>query len=172
MGKMERGRIWTPAFISIFVANGALAMGQQMVNVLIALYVDSMGASTTLVGFAVSSFAYASLLLKIVSAPAIDAFSRKKILVAALFAVAAAYFVLSVSGNVAVVILARLLQGSAMAFTFTCCLAMATDTLPRERVNTASAISRLPRLPAWPSAPWWGSRFRMRSAIRGRSALL
>ena len=131
----SKGRIWTPAFISIFIANGALAMGQQMVNVLIALYADSLGASTTLVGFAVSAFAYTSLALKIVSAPAIDAFSRKKILVVALFAVAASYLVFSLSSNIVVVVLARLLQGSAMAFTFTGCLAMATDTLPRDRVN-------------------------------------
>ena len=130
------GKIWSKAFISIFIANGALAMGQQMVNVLIALYVDSLGASTTLVGFAVSAFAYTCLVLKIVSGPAIDAFSRKKILIVASFAVAASYVVFSISGNIVVVILARLLQGSAMAFTFTCCLAMATDTLPRERVNT------------------------------------
>lgn len=130
------GRIWSRAFVSIFIANGALAMGQQMVNVLIALYADSLGASTTLVGFAVSAFAYTALALKVLSAPAIDAFSRKKILVAALLAVAASYFVFSVSSNIAVVILARLLQGAAMAFTFTCCLAMATDTLPRDRVNS------------------------------------
>ena len=132
----SKGRIWTPAFISIFIANGALAMGQQMVNVLIALYADWLGASTVLVGFAVSAFAYTSLGFKIVSAPAIDAFSRKKILVISLVAVAASYCVFSVSTNIVVVVIARLLQGSAMAFSFTCCLAMATDTLPRERVNS------------------------------------
>lgn len=135
MGGASKGRIWTRAFVSIFIANGALAMGQQMVNVLIALYADSLGASTTLVGFAVSAFAYTSLALKVVSAPAIDAFSRKKILVVALFAVAASYVVLSLSRDIVVVVLARFLQGSAMAFTFTGCLAMATDTLPRDRVN-------------------------------------
>lgn len=111
-------------------------MGQQMVNVLIALYADWLGASTVLVGFAVSAFAYTSLGFKIVSAPAIDAFSRKKILVISLVAVAASYCVFSVSTNIVVVVIARLLQGSAMAFSFTCCLAMATDTLPRERVNS------------------------------------
>ena len=129
-------KIWNGAFVRIFFANALMALGQMMMNVLIALYADSLGASTSLVGFAVSSFAYTALGLKIVSGPAIDAFSRKKILVMALVAVAASYFLFSISTNIVMLICARLLQGSAMAFTSTACIAMATDALPHNRVST------------------------------------
>lgn len=136
MGSGKTGRIWTLPFIGIFVVNGALSMGQQMISVLVGLYADWLGASTVLVGFAVSACAYTSLGLKVVSAPAIDAFSRKMILVASLVTVVVSYCMFSLSANVAVAIVARLLQGCAMAFSHTCCLAMATDTLPRNRVST------------------------------------
>lgn len=129
-------KIWNASFASVFTANALLSLGQQMVNVLIALYADSLGADSTLVGFAVSSFAYAALAFKVVSGPATDAFDRKKILVAALALVAVAYFSYAASTNIVTLILARLLQGTAMAFTFTCCLAMATDALPQDKVSS------------------------------------
>ena len=50
-------RIWNKSFISVFIANALLALGQYMMNVLISLYADSLGATETLVGFAVSAFA-------------------------------------------------------------------------------------------------------------------
>lgn len=123
-------RIWNKSFISVFIANALLALGQYMMNVLISLYADSLGATETLVGFAVSAFAYTSLGFKIVSAPAIDAFSRKKVLTASILVVAASYFLYAISDDMPLLIGARLLQGAGMAFTFTCCLAMAADALP------------------------------------------
>lgn len=129
-------RIWNKSFIGVFIANALLALGQCMMNVLISLYADSLGATETLVGFAVSAFAYTSLGFKIVSAPAIDAFSRKKVLTASILVVAASYFLYAISDDMPLLIGARLLQGAGMAFTFTCCLAMAADALPQDKVSS------------------------------------
>lgn len=136
MGAGAGKGIWTGSFISLFIVNGLMALGQMMMNVLIALYADDLGADATLVGFTVSSFAYTALAFKLVSAPAIDAFDRKKILAGALFTLAVSYVLMALSSNIAMLVFARLLQGSAMAFTTTTCLAMATDLLPPDRISS------------------------------------
>ena len=128
--------IWSKTFVSLFLVNALMSMGQMMVNVLIALYADTLGAGTSLVGFTVSAFAYTALLLKLISAPAIDAFNRKRILMLSLSALVVAYALMALSSNIAMLIVARLLQGSAMAFTTTSCLTMATDTLPPDRISS------------------------------------
>lgn len=128
--------IWSKTFISLFCVNGIISFGQTMMNVLISLYADSLGADASLVGFTVSVFAYSGLLLKLVSAPAIDAFSRKKLLFGSLLLLTLSYFLMFISSNIAMLICARLLQGAAMAFATTTCLTMATDTLPPERISS------------------------------------
>ena len=135
MAKRGSG-IWSKSFISLFFVNGLLSLGQMMMNVLIALYADSLGADASMVGFTVSAFAYTALALKFVSAPAIDAFSRKRILIGSLFVLALSYLMMSASSNIFMLVFARLLQGSAMAFTTTTCLAMATDTLPPDHISS------------------------------------
>ena len=45
----ENNKIWNAAFISIFVANALMNLGQQMVNSLVAKYADYLGAAATLV---------------------------------------------------------------------------------------------------------------------------
>lgn len=128
-------RIWNKSFISAFIANALLALGQYMMNVLISLYADSLGATETLVGFAVSAFAYTSLGFKIVSAPAIDAFSRKKVLTASILVVAASYFLYAISDDMPLLIGARLAGRLAWA-----------SGWARARVAAAQAVERRSRL--------------------------
>ena len=92
---MAANGIWNKAFISLFCVNGLISLSQMMMNVLIALFADEMGADTSLVGFAVSSFAYTALALKLISAPAIDSFNRKWLLAASLGILAVSYLIMS-----------------------------------------------------------------------------
>lgn len=63
---MAGNGIWNKAFISLFCVNGLISLSQMMMNVLIALFADELGADISLVGFAVSSFAYTALALMII----------------------------------------------------------------------------------------------------------
>ena len=63
----ENNKIWNAAFISIFVANALMNLGQQMVNSLVAKYADYLGAAATLVGFLSGLFAATALIFKIFS---------------------------------------------------------------------------------------------------------
>lgn len=133
---MAQNGIWNKAFISLFCVNGLISLCQMMVNVLIALFADDLGADSSLVGFAVSSFAYTALAIKLVSAPAVDSFNRKWLLMGALGVLALSYLLMSLSTTIVMLVVARLLQGCAMAFTATACFAMATDTLPPDRITS------------------------------------
>ncbi len=132
----EPVKIWNPGFISVFCVNMMMFFGQQMTNVLIPKYTYSLGGTPVIVGFIASSFAYTALLLKVFAAPAIDTFNKKNILGTAIFVMAAAYFGYSLSGSIGSVLAFRLLQGAGQAFSATCCLALATDMLPRDRIGT------------------------------------
>lgn len=136
-------KIWNSAFISIFVANALMNLGQQMVNTLVAKYADHLGAAATLVGLLSGMFAATALLFKLVSGPAIDCFNRKKILIIAMTIMVISYIGFGLSGNVPMLISFRLLEGIARAFTATGCLAIASDTLPASKFGSGIGIFSL-----------------------------
>ena len=132
----EPDKIWNRGFISVFLVNMMMFFGQQMTNVLIPKFTYSLGGTPMMVGFIASSFAYTALLLKVFAAPAIDTFNKKKILGIAILVMALAYLGYSISGSINSVLAFRLIQGAGQAFSATCCLALATDMLPRDRIGT------------------------------------
>ena len=129
-------KIWNASFISVFIANMLMFMGQQMMNTLVAKYANHLGAAPIIVGLVTSAFAYTALIFKIFAAPAIDTFNKRYILVFAMLIMAASYAGYSFSGSIPVLLASRLLQGAGQAFSATCCLALATDTLPPDRLGT------------------------------------
>ena len=68
-------KIWNASFISVFIANMLMFMGQQMMNTLVAKYANHLGAAPIIVGLVTSAFAYTALIFKIFAAPAIDTFN-------------------------------------------------------------------------------------------------
>jgi MFS family permease len=134
--KVTPVKIWNKTFIGVFIANMLLYLGQAMSNSILPLYADFLNAPAAIVGIVASSYAITALVFKLVSAPAIDTFNRKYILAAAFFLMAAAFTGFSFSKTMPTLIFFRLLQGTGQAFTSTCCLALASDTLPREKLGT------------------------------------
>lgn len=110
---------------------------------LIAPYAESLGATDMVIGVVASAFAITALLLKAVSAPAIDALNKKMILFFSMLVLAVSYLGFGMSNTVPGVMVFRLLQGAAKAFTATCCLAMATDSLPLEKLGKGIAMFSL-----------------------------
>ena len=115
-------------------------LAQQMMNSLIAKYAAHLGASATVVGIVVSMFAVTALVFKVFSGPAIDTFNRRYILVIATLVMGTAFLGYSFSAKIPVLIVFRLLHGSSMAFTATCCLALAADALPPKKIASGIGI--------------------------------
>lgn len=132
----EPEKIWNHTFISIFIANMMMHLGQQMMNTLISKYAHSLGAAATVVGLVTSMFAYTAIIFKIFAAPAIDTFNKKYILTGSIFVMAVSYAGYAMSTSIQMLMVFRLLQGAGQAFTATCCLAMASSALPRSKMGT------------------------------------
>lgn len=129
-------KIWNPAFISVFAANGMMYLGQWMCNSIISKYTNYLGATATTIGFVSSAFAYTALLVKFVAAPTIDTFNKKWIAFLSIAAMAIAFAGYSIAWSIPVLIAFRFLQGCCQGFTATCCLALATDTLPHDKIGS------------------------------------
>lgn len=136
-------KIWNTTFISVFIANMLMFLGQQMMNTLVAKYADYLGASPSVVGFVTSSFAYTALIFKVIAAPAIDTYNKKYVLTGALLVMAISFTGYGFAGSVGSLMGFRLLQGAGQAFTATCCLALASNALPQNKMATGIAYFSL-----------------------------
>ena len=128
--------IWNMAFISLFFANMIFNMGLNMSNALMAVFADSLGAPATAVGTVVSAYALSAMMFRFVSAPVIDTYNRKYIVVFAALIMSLAFFGFSISNTVPSLIVFRLLQGCGMAFGNACCLTMVAEMLPKDKYGS------------------------------------
>ena len=96
--------IWNPMFLSIFFANMALNMGQQMSNSLLSLYANSLGAPADQIGQLMSMFAVTALIFRFISGPAMNAYNRRKLVGMAMSFMATAYLGFSFAPKIAPVI--------------------------------------------------------------------
>jgi MFS family permease len=95
-----------------------------------------MNAPAPLIGFTTGIFALTALLFKIISAPALDTYNRKKVVMGATIVIFLAFVCYTLSFNVKMLIFSRLLQGAGQAFTTTGCLTIASDSLPLDKMST------------------------------------
>ena len=137
--------IWNGMFLSIFFANMALNLGQQMSNSLLSLYAKSLGSPADQIGQLMSMFAITALIFRFVSGPAMNAFNRKRLVGMAMSLMAIAYLGFSFAPKIAPVIgveaitilkVFRLIQGIGNAFGNACCLTIVADTLPKDKFTT------------------------------------
>jgi len=137
-------KIWNFMFISIFFANMAMNMGLQMSNSLLSKYADSLGTPAAQVGLLGSSFAITALLFRFVSGPAMNAWSRKMLLLSAMGLMTIAFLGFSFAPNISattgiptitVLIAFRLLQGVGNAFGNSCCMTIVSDVLPKNKFS-------------------------------------
>ena len=138
-------RIWNPMFFSIFFINMALNFGQQMSNALLPVYAKSTGAPANQIGILSSMFAITALVFRFVAGPAMNSFTRKKLVAMSMTFMGLAYLGFAFSpyiaqatgiGVVRIMMAFRLLQGIGNAFGNGCCLAIVADTLPRHLFST------------------------------------
>ena len=132
-----RNSIVNKGFIIICFINFFMSLGQQISNVLIPKYVDFLGGSPFIVGFATSIFALSSFVTKPISGPSVDSFDRRKILLISSVVTALTLIGFSISRDIYMVILVRLLQGICAAFMVITCLTLVADTVDNSVLTSA-----------------------------------
>lgn len=128
-------KIWNAMFISAFIVNVAMSLGQFMMNTLISKFANHLGAASSVVGLIASLFTVTALIVKPVSGPIVDVYSKKKILCAAILVIMVAFIGYGISTNVQMVMISRLIHGLGMGFTASTCLAIASDALPEGKLT-------------------------------------
>ena len=128
--------IWNKSFIILFFANMAFNLGLNMSNSLLAIFADHLGAPASVIGLVISSFGVSAILFRLVSAPIMDTYNRKYLVVFAALMLAVAFGGFSISQNIPMVVGFRLIQGCGMAFGNACCLVMVADMLPKDKYNS------------------------------------
>jgi MFS family permease len=69
---------------------------------------------------------------------------------------AISFFGYSISTSIFMIIAFRLVQGACQAFTTTCCLALATDSLPPDKIGSGISIFSLSQAISQATAPGIG----------------
>ncbi|WP_159449264.1 MFS transporter [Demequina sp. NBRC 110051] len=133
-------RVWNRGFTNIFVAYILVNLALNMSNNLATPYANSLGATPVLLGVVATGFTYGAIVFKLASAPAIDTFNRKVVLLSAIGVIGIAFIGYALSTTVPVLITFRVIQGIGQAFTATCFIALAADTLPREKLASGMGI--------------------------------
>ena len=129
----EPTKIFNVAFITIFLGSMMYNLGFGMTNAILSVYARSIGASPTEIGMVMGTFAIASILLRFISAPIMDTYNRKYIVIIAALGLSAAFTGFSVSHSIPSIMVFRLLQGAGMAFGNACFIAMVSETIPKDK---------------------------------------
>jgi len=132
----EPTKIWNKTFVSIFLSNMVMWLGQMMSNALLPVYAESLGATPTIIGALVSSFAITAIVLRIIAAPAIDSYNKKYIAIGSILVFAVAYLGFGISRSIPSLIVFRLVQGLGQAFASVCFLTIVADVLPKDKYGT------------------------------------
>jgi MFS family permease len=148
--------LWSSAFVKIFIVNMMSQYCVYSMNALSAPYADHLGARATIVGLVSSLFALTALIFKLVSAPAIDSFNRRTVLIISLGVMLLSFVGYSLSHTIPTLIASRLLTGVGLAFVPICCLAIASDVLPRNRMSTGIGYFSLGTVICQALAPAFG----------------
>lgn len=136
MKQHKNETIWNQVFITVFIINFLVHCCSQMMNTLTSKYAAFLGAPSSIVGVVAGMYAYTALIFKMVSAPAIDTFNRKYVLLAADFVIFLSFVGYAASDSISMLMFSRLLQGTGLAFTTTCCLTIASDFLPNKQMSS------------------------------------
>ncbi|WP_159573519.1 MFS transporter [Curtobacterium sp. 18060] len=136
-------RIWNRSFTSAFATYFLINLGLNLSNVVISPYARDLGATPAVIGVVAAAFTIGSITFKLVSAPAIDTYNRKYLLLGAVAVIAIAFAGYAVSGSATSVLTFRIVQGAGQAFTSTTCIALAADTLPRRKLAAGLGVFAL-----------------------------
>ena len=128
-------RLWTPNFIKLFIINMGFQLCTYGMNTLASKFGYTLGAAMALIGIIASGHSVGSLVTKIIAAPAVDSFDRKKVLLFGLGFLTFVYAGYGLTRSAMMLTVFRILQGVGMAFVTLVTMTMATDALPEAHMG-------------------------------------
>ena len=133
-------KIWNKDFTILFVVNIIAFLGLMMLNPNMAEYAARLGGSPGMLGTVTAVMAFAALASRPFSGRAADRIDNKKLVLLALSGIAASLIAYSFADSLLLLLMVRFLHGLAIGLSTTLLMAMASRTLPPERMGAGISI--------------------------------
>ncbi|MDO4539858.1 MAG: MFS transporter [Syntrophomonadaceae bacterium] len=132
---MKAEPLWTRNFIIIIIANLLFFLSFQMVVPILPLYIESLGGSSAMVGLIVACGTVGGVLARPFAGRLTDSWGRLPVYFIGLTLCALAIFIYPFCTALIVLLLVRFMHGLCMGTATTGNSTIATDLLPRSRLN-------------------------------------
>jgi MFS family permease len=139
----SKEKIWSKAFLNIFIVNFVMSMGQFMMSTLIPKYVDQLGGEATVVGVVTGIFAVTALGIRPVAGPAMDYFNKNRLLSLTFGLITLSFVCYGFAKSITMLIIARLIHGLGMGFAAPLSLALVSNILPSSKMASGLGIFSL-----------------------------
>jgi MFS family permease len=136
-------RIWTKAFLNIFIVSFVMSMGQFMMNTLVPKYAYQLGNTAAVAGTVAGMFAVSALVIRPFSGPAVDYFKKNRLMTIAIAMITLAFLFYGFSHSITMLIIARLIHGVGMGFVGPLSLALVSNTLPNSKMASGMGVFSL-----------------------------
>lgn len=139
----EKETIWSAPYVALMATNFFQSMAAFMTNTTLPLYLDALGAATSMIGIVVGAFAITALLIRPFAGPAFDSFSRKRLLLAAQAVIAASLVGYGVVSSIPGLFCVRLLHGLGIGCFGPLAMSLVSEFLPVSRLASGISIYAL-----------------------------
>ena len=142
-GKPQRETVWSAPYIALMVTNFFQSMAAFMTNTTLPVYLDALGAATSMVGIVIGAFAITALLVRPFAGPAFDSFSRKRLLLGAQTVIAVSLVGYGVVGSIPGLFCVRLLHGLGIGCAGPLGMSLVSEFLPASKMASGISIYAL-----------------------------
>ena len=156
--KMSKEKLWTKNYTSLCFTNIITSFSFYMiVTVLISFLTgSSVGATSAVAGVISGLFSVTSLICRPFCGALADRFSKVKLMRIAVLMMAAGCFAYTISNQIAVIVLARIIHGVGFAVSSTAIMALTTEYIPHSRMGEGIGYIGLANVIASAAAPGFG----------------
>lgn len=139
----ERETIWSAPYVALMATNFFQSMAAFMTNTTLPLYLDALGAATSMVGIVVGAFAITALLVRPFAGPAFDSFSKKRLLLIAQTLIGLSLVGYGVVGSIPGLFFVRLVHGVGIGCAGPLAMSFVSEFLPVSRLASGISIYAL-----------------------------
>ena len=139
----QRETIWSLPYVALMATNFFQSMAAFMLNTTLPVYLDALGAATSMVGIVVGAFAITALLVRPFAGPAFDSFSRKRLLLGAQTLIAISLAGYGLVDSIPALFCVRLLHGLGIGCSGPLAMSLVSEFLPTSKMASGISIYAL-----------------------------
>lgn len=139
-GAVNKEKIWSKDFVTIFIVSFVMSMGQFMMNTLIPKYAYQLGGAASVVGMVTGMFAVTALGIRPLAGPAMDYFKKNRILSLSIGLITVAFVVYGFAKSIPMLIAARLIHGIGIGVSAPLSLALVSNILPPGKMASGLGV--------------------------------